>query len=214
MLIYEDIFIYNDNMSLSSHKSESRTAVRKPMRKRGVERVASLLDAAASVFAQNGYDAATMTDIAAGAGAPIGSLYQFFPSKDLIADALYDRQMDALANTLTKAGDKAYAASAPLAGIADSLFVALIDFVQMNPSLPIVADRRGGPASRLTVDQPGMREQMAQILERADAAQAYHAAGLLLLMMKGAVAVAMLGAADTHDLIADIRVMLRARLSG
>ena len=212
-MIYEGILIYNDNMSLSSHKSESRPAIRKPMRKRGVERVASLLDAAASVFAQHGYDAATMTDIAAGACAPIGSLYQFFPSKDLVADALYDRQMDALAKALTEAGDAAYAASAPLAGVADSLFVALIDFVHMNPSLPIVADRRGGPASRLTVDQPGMREQIAQILERADPVQAFHAAGLLLLMMKGAVAVGMRGDADTDDLIADIRNMLRARLS-
>jgi AcrR family transcriptional regulator len=38
-------------------------------------RVAALLHATATVFAEKGFDAATMTEIAALAGAPIGSLY-------------------------------------------------------------------------------------------------------------------------------------------
>jgi AcrR family transcriptional regulator len=64
---------------------------REPKRERGKQRVAALLDASAAVFAEKGYDAATMTEIAERAGAAIGSLYQFFPSKEALAEALFDR---------------------------------------------------------------------------------------------------------------------------
>src|SRR6266436_175152 len=63
-------------------------AARAPKRARGKQRVAELLEAAAEVFAEKGYAAATMTEIAARAGAPIGSLYQFFPVKEALADWL------------------------------------------------------------------------------------------------------------------------------
>src|ERR1700743_2654516 len=63
-------------------------AVRAPKRERGKQRVSELLVAAAAVFAEKGYEAATMTEIAARAAAPIGSLYQFFPSKEALADTL------------------------------------------------------------------------------------------------------------------------------
>ena len=55
-----------------------------PRQPRGRRRVSQLLDAAAAVISSVGYDAATMTAIAAKAGAPIGSLYQFFPNKEAI----------------------------------------------------------------------------------------------------------------------------------
>src|SRR6267378_4572200 len=61
---------------------------RAPKRERGKQRVAELLAAGAAVFAEKGYAAATMTEIAARAEAPIGSLYQFFPSKEALADTL------------------------------------------------------------------------------------------------------------------------------
>ena len=64
---------------------------RQPKRERGKQRVAALLDAGAHVFAEKGYDGATMTEIAERAGAAIGSLYQFFPSKEALAEALFDR---------------------------------------------------------------------------------------------------------------------------
>jgi AcrR family transcriptional regulator len=37
---------------------------------------------------EKGYDAATMTEIAARSGTAIGSLYRFFPSKESLSDAL------------------------------------------------------------------------------------------------------------------------------
>jgi AcrR family transcriptional regulator len=60
-----------------------------------------LLDAAASVFAEKGVEAATMTEIAKRAGAPIGSLYQFFPAKAALARALLERYAARLEESLT-----------------------------------------------------------------------------------------------------------------
>src|ERR1700722_4112279 len=64
------------------------TIARAPKRARGKQRVAQLLRAAAAGFAEKGLAAATMTEIADRAGAPIGSLYQFFPAKEALADTL------------------------------------------------------------------------------------------------------------------------------
>ena len=71
-------------------------APRAPRRARGQLRVEALLAAAAEVFAARGFDAATMTGIAAQSESSIGSLYQFFRTKEDVADALIGQQVDAL----------------------------------------------------------------------------------------------------------------------
>src|SRR3984957_10377644 len=81
--------------------SETDAALaRAPKRARGKQRVAELLEAAAAVFAEKGYEAATMTEIAARARAPIGSLYQFFPAKEALADMLVQNYVALLAADL------------------------------------------------------------------------------------------------------------------
>jgi AcrR family transcriptional regulator len=55
---------------------------------RGERRIAQLLEAAGEVFADVGYDNATTNAIAAKAGVSPGTLYQFFPNKQAIAEAL------------------------------------------------------------------------------------------------------------------------------
>lgn len=88
--------------------SATETAgARLPKRARGRERVAQLLQAAAAVFAEKGYEAATMTEIAARAGAPIGSLYQFFPVKEALADTLLQNYLTLLAADLDVLGARA-----------------------------------------------------------------------------------------------------------
>ena len=76
------------------------TGARAPKRARGKQRVADLLQAAAAVFAEKGYEAATMTEIALRAGASIGSLYQFFPVKEALADTLVQNYVALLAADL------------------------------------------------------------------------------------------------------------------
>ena len=66
---------------------------------RGQRRIETILDAAAQVFAEVGFDAASTNLIAARAGVPIGSVYQFFANKEAIAEALADRFVDRLRET-------------------------------------------------------------------------------------------------------------------
>ena len=75
--------------------SQNRASL-EPQRDVGRQRVAELLQAAAAVFQERGFEAATMAEIAARADAKIGSLYRFFPNKDAVADALMRRYAEAL----------------------------------------------------------------------------------------------------------------------
>src|ERR1700743_369804 len=62
-----------------------------PHRANGRLRVAAILKAGEAVIAEKGYEAATMAEIAARADTKIGSLYRFFPNKEVLADALMQR---------------------------------------------------------------------------------------------------------------------------
>jgi AcrR family transcriptional regulator len=100
-------------LSIHSHKSSpgKARAVQAPQRSNGKLRVAAILEAAASVIADKGYEGATMAEIAARSRTQIGSLYRFFPNKESLADtlvvaarenldAVFDR-FDAAAHTLS-----------------------------------------------------------------------------------------------------------------
>ncbi len=65
-------------------------------RARGVQRIASILAAAETVFAEVGYDEANTNRIAAQSGISPGSLYQFFSNKEEIAQALAARYTEEL----------------------------------------------------------------------------------------------------------------------
>lgn len=72
----------------------SKTLRRQPKQQRGKDRVEKILDAAAAVFDEVGYPAATTHLIAAKAGTAIGSLYQFFPDKASIFKAMELRHVE------------------------------------------------------------------------------------------------------------------------
>ncbi|HEY9695327.1 MAG TPA: TetR/AcrR family transcriptional regulator [Oculatellaceae cyanobacterium] len=79
-------------MTKSSYSSSSLR--RQPKQQRGKERVEKILDAAAAVFDEVGYEAATTHLIAAKAETAIGSLYQFFPDKAAIFNAMELRHIE------------------------------------------------------------------------------------------------------------------------
>jgi len=66
---------------------------RNPIQARAKERIQRVLDAAEQVFVDVGYEPATTNQIAARAGTSIGSLYEFFGNKQMVARALSDRYL-------------------------------------------------------------------------------------------------------------------------
>ena len=65
----------------------------RPRQARSAARVELLLDVAAEVFEEVGYDAATTNLVAARADVPVGTLYRWFPDKAALAEALTDRYL-------------------------------------------------------------------------------------------------------------------------
>ena len=74
-------------------------ARRAPVQARSRLRMVRILDEAAALFADVGFDATTIEAIAAAARTSVGSVYQFFPNKQAVFDALavrYREQVEAL----------------------------------------------------------------------------------------------------------------------
>jgi AcrR family transcriptional regulator len=67
---------------------------RQPVQQRSARRVEQMLDASAQLIDEVGYEALTTTLIAKRAGVAVGSLYQFFPDKRAVVQALTQRNLD------------------------------------------------------------------------------------------------------------------------
>lgn len=74
---------------------------RVPVQGRSVARVQRMLDACAELVDEVGYEALTTTLLAERAGVAIGSVYQFFPDKRAIVQALTLRNLDAYLQRLS-----------------------------------------------------------------------------------------------------------------
>ena len=89
--------------------STSASARREPQQERAARRRAKFLKVAERLIADHGYEGVTMTAIAAGAGASIGTLYDYFPDKTALAVALkreYVEQGDAHWKNLLSRADE------------------------------------------------------------------------------------------------------------
>lgn len=109
-----------------------------PRQPRGERRVADLLDAAEAVLAEKGFEAATMSAVAERAQASIGSLYQFFPSKMAITQALrgrYAHDYEELCAPL-----EAMAGSLNLRGLVDHLMDLNVAFIENHPAFVALLD--------------------------------------------------------------------------
>jgi len=144
--------------------AEAAAAARAPRRARGQLRVDALLAAAAEVFAAKGLDAATMTEIAAQSGSSIGSLYQFFRTKEAVAEALLGTQVDALWVALDGLAERAPTLSTPVLGHA--LATCLVDFRAGHPSFATLVERPGPPSPLVAGVRRTVRERVEAILAR------------------------------------------------
>ena len=122
-------------MSITSHKSSSKKTrpVQAPQRSNGKLRVAAILDAAAAVIAEKGYEVATMAEIAARSGTKIGSLYRFFPNKESLADTIIVSGRENLDAVFDKFDADVKALS--IRALADDLLALLLEQVFTKPAL-------------------------------------------------------------------------------
>jgi AcrR family transcriptional regulator len=127
---------------------EKGTLRREPRQGRGARRVERILDAAAAVFAEQGYEATTTNAIAARAETSIGSLYQFFPNKEAIGHALARRYLDQLQAVYAHVLDDT-ALSLPLDSLLDRIIDTLAAFYAAHPGFgPIFSATEGSAELR------------------------------------------------------------------
>src|SRR5215813_4478982 len=100
---------------------------------RGIQRMESLLRAAEDVFAEIGYDRATTNLIASRASVSPGTLYQFYPNKEALAEALatqYAQELEGLHQSVFQ--NKM--AAVPLSELVDATVDPFLDFHRRNPA--------------------------------------------------------------------------------
>jgi AcrR family transcriptional regulator len=114
------------------------TSRRVPQQERGERRVAQLLEAAASVLAEMGYDAATMTEIAERAGASIGAVYQYFPNKEAIVQALRIQYGNEMREQWTHLEE--FTAGLSVKQIANRFVDVMVRFIEEHPAYFAVLD--------------------------------------------------------------------------
>jgi AcrR family transcriptional regulator len=118
-----------------------------PQRRRGMLRVASLMEAAAAVISERGYESATMAEIADRAGAQIGSLYRFFPNKEILADALIHRYGEQIDETFGKIENQATSLS--VNDLADALIDSVVELCRENKAVLALLESRSDWSAKL-----------------------------------------------------------------
>jgi AcrR family transcriptional regulator len=97
-----------------------------PRQQRSRVTVDVIVEAATRVLARRGWARFTTNEIAAVAGVSVGSLYQYFPNKLAIAEAIRQRHLDEVLVALSGAGDdnEAIALDQRVARFADGVIAA------------------------------------------------------------------------------------------
>jgi AcrR family transcriptional regulator len=75
---------------------------RRPRQARAQATVEAIVKATARVLIEEGYDRASTNRIAAAAGVSIGSLYQYFPSKEALVAALVEHHQERMRDALSQ----------------------------------------------------------------------------------------------------------------
>ena len=180
------------NNSQSKAASARRVRPRKaPSQPRSAHTVEAILEGAAHILERHGLDAYTTNAIAARAGVSIGSLYQYFPTKDAVTVALIERERTELVRDALQAlaQHDRFMALRQLIEVAvrhqlrRPALAALLDFEQHRLSAVMPASGngaavhaalagflRGGYPDAMLAPEPAASELMALVSALTDAA--------------------------------------------
>lgn len=104
---------------------------RVPVQGRSVARVQRMLDACASLVDEVGYEGLTTTLLAERAGVAIGSVYQFFPDKRAVVQALTQRNLEEYLSRLPER-----VGAAGVTDWWDGVVAAVDEYVHMHRTVP------------------------------------------------------------------------------
>ena len=153
------------------HKATLR---RQPKQSRSQQRVNAILNTAEQIFSEIGFTAATTNAIAARANTNIASLYQYFPNKEAILEAVvrrYRAEYDALADGIFSPEND----SLSLAELAERMSIATVD---LHIRHGVVRPFFVGVGETASEFGPLEMEVYGGVLQRADQAMALRMPGL------------------------------------
>ena len=174
--------------------------------------MAALLRAGEEVIAARGFEAATMAEIAARAGAPIGSLYRFFPNKEALADALI-RHYSELIDTAFENIDTRRE-SLTTEAFADTLLASLVDFRgETHAAVVALLDARPDGSARRGEFHDAFLRQLARVLKLRDPRlSSKKAADMSVVLLQNLKTMKSLSKERAAGAIAELRAMTRLYL--
>jgi AcrR family transcriptional regulator len=161
-----------------------------PQQERSARRLAAFLEAAEALFAEHGFEAATMQAIADRSSSSIGALYNYFPDKQAVAVTLLRKYSEELRSRIHALMDRAERLSTR--GFAVEFIDCIIQFARDYPAwlnllTAPVRFRRDAAARRV------LRLYLAQAFERKNPAlsseRAMLVANVSVQIAKGMMAV-------------------------
>jgi AcrR family transcriptional regulator len=151
-------------MAINSAKTPGMR--RQPRQVRSQERVRQILDVAEQMFIADGYGAVTTNAIAQCAKVPIGSLYQFFPDKEAIVQALAMRYMEQLHQRFAEL-DSADMKNLPLSTFVDQIIDATDQFFTDCPGYHAIFIQVQGIVPELAEIEDASDAQLIQDFARS-----------------------------------------------
>jgi AcrR family transcriptional regulator len=183
---------------------------RAPQRQRGRLRVAAILEAGAAAFRKKGYDAVTMTEIAARSGTTFGSLYRFFPSKEALANALLAQYAEQALDRLAELAE--LAPTLTPAALADALVDFMMRLKAERSFAAALMEAGAGDGEKREAFRAALRANVSLILTRAfpDCSQpkAQAMTAVVLHILKGLATITPEKLAETPLLRAEFRDLL------
>jgi AcrR family transcriptional regulator len=199
------------SMGDSGVVERSRVAL-EPQRRTGKRRVAELLQAGADVIAERGFEAATMAEIAARAVAPIGSLYRFFPSKDVLADALIRRYCELVDAAFQKLDSRVE--SLTIEEFSDELLTLFVELRGETPAIVALLDARSDASAwRGKFHDDSVREIIRTLKLRVAKLSDEKAHDMAFVLLQNMKTMKSLDGERNAGAIAELRAMTRLYLS-
>ena len=177
--------------------------------------MAAILDAALRLFAEKPYDAVTMTEIAARSKTAIAQVYRFFPTKEILTDALLARYRERIDIELGLLASRSNVLSA--AELCDALLAFMTGLGEHRSAALLLLDTRHNTTEQRTAIRNLMllrfREILAASTRGASPERSDGSAELLLQMLKLAAAEPTVERESTERFRAELKAALTAYLA-